>query len=134
MPSFVIDEIHVGDIVQGDVVLRDLSFDERMPEPPREMICPTDMPMCPDGTMSRGRGPNCEPICDSPVDVIAPTPDVADFSDLLERGSDPSFVYPPDYGKSEVLKNLERLQEYTDRGLPIPPNLFPTFSREPTGG
>lgn len=26
MPSFVIDEIHVGDIVKGDVVLRDFSY------------------------------------------------------------------------------------------------------------
>jgi len=26
MPSFVIDEIHIGDIVKGDVVLRDFSY------------------------------------------------------------------------------------------------------------
>lgn len=26
MPSFIIDEIHVGDIVKGDVVLRDFSY------------------------------------------------------------------------------------------------------------
>lgn len=33
MPSFVIDEIHVGDIVQGDVVLRDVVFGGLTPEP-----------------------------------------------------------------------------------------------------
>jgi len=68
MPSFVIDEIHVGDIVSGEVVLRDAAYGEEpvytppyFPEPEAPSVrCPKDVRACPDGSYVGRTGPMCE--------------------------------------------------------------------------
>lgn len=44
MPSFVIDEIYVGDVVQGELVLRDVGYEPTVQEPSMPEPCPP----CPD--------------------------------------------------------------------------------------
>lgn len=89
MPSFMIDEVYVGDIVSGEVVLRDVSYGEtpvdtmhppyhqlppHLPDvyfpgsfspdgfsrKPEIPICTADVRQCPDGSYVGRTGPMCE--------------------------------------------------------------------------